>query len=391
MLGLHRLKKNIMNKQDLIKKTKRVVIKIGSALLIDSETGKLQKNWLETLAFDINNLIKLGIEVIIVSSGSIALGKKQLNLRNNLSLDEKQAAAATGQITLAHAWKETMSKYELNVAQILLAPDDTETRRKHLNARATLIRLLDLNVIPVINENDTVSTEEIRFGDNDRLAARVAQMCSADLLVLLSDINGLYSSDPNKNTNSVFIDEIKEINFEIENMAGPTHTSFSSGGMVTKIEAAKIATNAGCHMIICDGRVDNPLLKLQQINSKFSWFKANHQPMNARKQWISGALQVKGKIIIDQGASDAIKKGNSVLSAGIIGTEGTYEKGDLIKIVDQNKNIIGKGLTHFNQAEVELIRGSHSDNIESILGYRGKDEVVHRDDLVLDKSKSKTL
>jgi glutamate 5-kinase len=248
-----------------------------------------------------------------------------------------------------------------------------------------------LNVIPVINENDTVSTEEIRFGDNDRLAARVAQMCSADLLVLLSDINGLYSSDPNKNENSVFIDEITEINSEIENMAGPKHTSISSGGMVTKIEAAKIATNAGCHMIICDGRVDNPLLKLQQINSKFSWFKANHQPMNARKQWISGALQVKGKIIIDQGASDAIKKGNSVLSAGIIGTEGTYEKGDLIKIVDQNKNIIGKGLTHFNQAEVELIRGSHSDNIESILGYRGKDEVVHRDDLVLDKSKSKTL
>ena len=391
MLGLHRLKKNIMNKQDLIKKTKRVVIKIGSALLIDSKTGKLQTNWLETLAHDIHNLIKSGIEVIIVSSGSIALGKKQLNLRDNLSLDEKQAAAATGQITLAHAWKETMSRYDLNVAQILLAPDDTETRRKHLNARATLIRLLDLNVIPVINENDTVSTEEIRFGDNDRLAARVAQMCSADLLVLLSDINGLYSSDPNKNKNSVFIDEITEINSEIENMAGPTHTSISSGGMVTKIEAAKIATNAGCHMIICDGRVDNPLLKLQQIDSKFSWFKADHQPMSARKQWISAALHVKGQIIVDQGASDAIKRGNSVLSAGIIGTEGTYEKGDLIKIVDQNKKVIGKGLTHFNHGEVELIRGSHSDNIESILGYRGKDEVVHRDDLVLEKSKSKNL
>ena len=391
MFGLHRLKKNIMNKQDLIKKIKRVVIKIGSALLIDSKTGQLQRKWLDTLAFDIHNLIKLGIEVIIVSSGSIALGKKQLNLRDNLSLDEKQAAAATGQITLAHAWKETMSKYELNVAQILLAPDDTETRRKHLNARATLIKLLDLTVIPVINENDTVSTEEIRFGDNDRLAARVAQMCSADLLVLLSDIDGLYTSDPNKNKNSVFIDEITEINSEIEDMAGPTHTSISSGGMVTKIEAAKIATNAGCHMIICDGRVDNPLLKLQQINTKFSWFKANHQPMSARKQWISAALQVKGEIIIDQGASDAIKKGNSVLSAGIIGTEGTYEKGDLIKIVNQNKKIIGKGLTHFNHAEVELIKGSHSDDIESILGYRGKDEVVHRDDLVLEKSKSRNL
>ncbi|MDC0093432.1 glutamate 5-kinase [Alphaproteobacteria bacterium] len=380
-----------MNKQDLIKKTKRVVIKIGSALLINPKTGKLQKTWLETLAFDIHNLIKLGIEVIIVSSGSIALGKKQLNLTDNLSLDEKQAAAATGQITLAHAWKETMSEYELNVAQILLAPDDTETRRKHLNARATLIKLLDLKVIPVINENDTVSTEEIRFGDNDRLAARVAQMCSAGLLVLLSDIDGLYSSDPNKDKDSIFIDEITEINSEIENMAGPTHTSVSSGGMVTKIEAAKIATNAGCHMVICDGRVDNPLLKLLQINSKFSWFKANHQPMSARKKWISAALQVKGKIIIDQGASDAIKQGNSVLPAGIIGTEGTYEKGDLIMIVDKNKKIIGKGLTHFNQAEVELIRGCHSDNIETILGYRGKDEVVHRDDLVLEKSKSNNL
>ena len=378
-----------MNKQDLIKNSKRVVIKIGSALLIDSKTGKLQKNWLETLAFDVHNLINSGVEVIIVSSGSIALGKKQLYLKDNLSLDEKQAAAATGQITLAHAWKETMSKYELNVAQILLAPDDTETRRKHLNARATLIKLLDLNVIPVINENDTVSTEEIRFGDNDRLAARVAQMCSADLLVLLSDINGLYSSDPNKNKDSVFIDEITEINSKIECMAGPTHTTISSGGMVTKIEAAKISTNAGCHMIICDGRINNPLLKLQQTKTKFSWFKANHQPMSARKQWISAALQVKGRIIIDQGASDAIKKGNSVLSAGIIGTEGNYEKGDLIEIIDRTKKIIGKGLTHFSHTEIELIKGSHSDNIETILGYRGKDEVVHRDDLVLNKNKSK--
>ncbi len=380
-----------MNKQDLIKSSKRVVIKIGSALLIDKKTGKLQKRWLESLAFDINNLIKLGIELIIVSSGSIALGKKQLNLSDNLSLDQKQAAAATGQITLAHAWKETMSKHKLNVAQILLAPDDTETRRKHLNARATLIKLLELDVIPVINENDTVSTEEIRFGDNDRLAARVAQMCSADLLVLLSDINGLYSSDPNKNKNSVFIDEVKEITSEIEMMAGPTHTSISTGGMVTKIEAAKISTNAGCHMIICDGRVDNPLLKLQEKNSIFSWFKANDQPMSARKQWISGALQVKGRIIIDQGASDAIKKGNSILSAGIIGTEGNYEKGDLIKIIDKDKNFIGKGLTHFNNSEVELIKGSKSENIESILGYIGKDEVVHRDDLVLEKAKSKNL
>ena len=375
-----------MKRQDLIKNSKRVVIKVGSALLIDKDKGKLKNKWLASLALDINDLIKLGKEVVLVSSGSIALGKKQLNLNNNLSLDEKQAAAATGQITLAHGWKETLGGYGLNVAQILLAPDDTETRRKHLNARATLIKLIELNVIPVINENDTVATEEIRFGDNDRLAARVAQMCSADLLILLSDINGLYSSDPNKNKDASFIEEINEITHEIELMAGPPHISISSGGMITKIEAAKIATNAGCHMIICDGRLDNPLIQLEEINAKFSWFRATDKPMSARKQWISGALQVKGQIIIDKGASEAVIKGNSILSAGIIATEGTYEKGDLIKVIDENKNFIGKGLIHFNNLEVNLIKGSKSDNIESILGYRGKDEVVHRDDFVLEKN-----
>ena len=269
-----------MNKNNLIQNSKRVVIKIGSALLIDKENGNLNSKWLNSLALDINNLLRLEKEVIIVSSGSIALGKKQLKLRDNLSLDEKQAAAATGQISLAHAWKETMGNYGLNIAQILLAPDDTETRRKHFNERATLLKLLELNVIPVINENDTVSTEEIRFGDNDRLAARVAQMCSADLLILLSDINGLYSSDPKISKNSVLIDEIPEITKEIEFMAGPAHTRFSSGGMITKIEAAKIATKAGCNMIICDGRSINPLLKLDQHEAKFSWFKANEKPLN---------------------------------------------------------------------------------------------------------------
>ncbi|MDA9164519.1 glutamate 5-kinase [Alphaproteobacteria bacterium] len=374
-----------MKKNSLIQKSNRIVIKIGSALLIDKNKGALKNKWLESLALDICDLIKLKKEVVVVSSGSIALGKKQLELNSNLTLDEKQAAAATGQISLAHAWKEVMQEHGLNVAQILLAPDDTETRRKHLNARATLIKLLELGVIPVINENDTVSTEEIKFGDNDRLAARVAQMCSADLLILLSDINGLYSSDPNKNKNSTLIGEIKEISREIEAMAGPAHSKISSGGMITKIEAAKISMNAGCHMIICDGRLNNPLLKLQDIHTVFSWFKAKDNPLNLRKQWISGALQVKGKITIDDGATKAIKKGYSILPAGILSTEGDYEKGDLIKIVDQSKTFIGTGLTHFNNSEVELIKGSKSENIETILGYRGKDEVVHRDDLVLEK------
>ncbi|MDC1035260.1 glutamate 5-kinase [Alphaproteobacteria bacterium] len=374
-----------MKKNNLIQKSNRIVIKIGSALLIDKNKGALKNKWLESLALDICDLIKLKKEVVVVSSGSIALGKKQLELNSNLTLDEKQAAAATGQISLAHAWKEVMQEHGLNVAQILLAPDDTETRRKHLNARATLIKLLELGVIPVINENDTVSTEEIKFGDNDRLAARVAQMCSADLLILLSDINGLYSSDPNKNKNSTLIGEITEISREIESMAGPAHSKISSGGMITKIEAAKISMNAGCHMIICDGRLNNPLLKLQDSHTVFSWFKAKDNPLNLRKQWISGALQVKGKITIDDGATKAIKKGYSILPAGILSTEGDYEKGDLIKIVDQSKTFIGTGLTHFNNSEVELIKGSKSENIETILGYRGKDEVVHRDDLVLEK------
>ena len=374
-----------MKKNNLIQKSKRIVIKIGSALLIDKNKGGLKNKWLETLALDICNLIKLKKEVVVVSSGSIALGKKQLELNSNLTLDEKQAAAATGQISLAHAWKEVMQEHGLNVAQILLAPDDTETRRKHLNARATLIKLLDLGVIPVINENDTVSTEEIKFGDNDRLAARVAQMCSADLLILLSDINGLYSSDPNKNKNATLVSEITEISREIEAMAGPAHSKISSGGMITKIEAAKISMNAGCHMIICDGRLDNPLLKLHDSQTVFSWFKAKDNPLNLRKQWISGALQVKGKITIDDGATKAITKGYSILPAGIVSTEGVYEKGDLIKIIDQNKTFIGTGLTHFNNSEVELIKGSKSENIETILGYKGKDEVVHRDDLVIEK------
>ena len=374
-----------MKKNNLIQNSKRIIIKIGSALLIDKKKGTLKNKWLKSLALDIRDLIKLKKEVVVVSSGSIALGKKQLELNSNLTLDEKQAAAATGQISLAHAWKEVMQEHGLNVAQILLAPDDTETRRKHLNARATLTKLLELGVIPVINENDTVSTEEIKFGDNDRLAARVAQMCSADLLILLSDINGLYSSDPNKNKNSTLIGEITEISREIEAMAGPAHSKISSGGMITKIEAAKISMNAGCHMIICDGRLDNPLLKLKDNETIFSWFKAKDNPLNLRKQWISGALQVKGKITIDDGATKAIKKGYSILPAGILSTEGNYEKGDLIKIIDQNKIFIGTGLTHFNNSEVELIKGSKSENIETILGYRGKDEVVHRDDLVLEK------
>ena len=337
-----------MKKENLIKDSKRIVIKIGSSLLIDKSKGNLKSEWLGSLAQDINKLIKQKKEIIIVSSGSIALGQKQLKLKGNLSLDEKQAAAATGQVSLAHAWKEVMEKFGLNIAQILLAPDDTEKRRKHLNARATLLKLIELRVIPVINENDTVSTEEIKFGDNDRLAARVAQMSSADLLILLSDINGLYSSDPNKSKNPVLIEEIPEITDEIETMAGPPLSSMASGGMITKVAAAKIATKAGCNMIICNGHYISPLSKLETDGIEFSWFRAIEKPLNSRKQWISGALQIKGKITIDKGATEAVKKGFSMLSAGIVSTEGSYEKGDLIQIVDEQQNFVGKGLIHFS-------------------------------------------
>ncbi|MAQ07659.1 MAG: glutamate 5-kinase [SAR116 cluster bacterium] len=368
----------------IIESSKRIVLKVGSSLLIDEKTGEINLVWLDSFAKDLLFFLKQKKNILVVSSGSIALGRKQLNLKENLSLDEKQAAAAVGQINLSHAWKEILKSLNINSAQILLAPDDTETRRKHLNARATLDKLLQLDVVPVINENDTVSTQEIKYGDNDRLAARVSQMCSADLLILFSDIDGLYSADPTKNKNKKFIDIVDNITDEIENMAGPSNTSFSSGGMITKIEAARIATNAGCHVIISNGKLNNPLAKLYSEKGKGTLFTANRKPKNSRKLWISGALQVKGKIYIDQGAENAITRGNSILPAGIVKTEGKYNKGDLISILNIEGKILGKGLSHYSNIEVNLVKGLQSDKIETILGYRGKDEIIHKDDFVLE-------
>ncbi len=374
---------NVLKK--IIDSSNKIVLKVGSSLLIDDKSGEINFDWLNSFAKDLLFFLDNGKKVLVVSSGSIALGKKQLKLSENLSLDEKQAAAAVGQINLSHAWKHVLESLNINSAQILLAPDDTETRRKHLNARATLEKLLHLNVVPVINENDTVSTQEIKYGDNDRLAARVAQMSSADLLILFSDIDGLYSSDPTKYQKTKFIDIIDKINDEIESMAGPSNTSFSSGGMITKIEAAKIATNAGCNVIISNGKLNNPLNTLYSERGKGSWFKANSKPKNSRKQWISGALQVKGKIYIDHGAEKAIEKGNSILPAGILRTEGKYNKGDLVNIVNYEGKILGKGLSHYSNIEVNLVKGLKSTKIEEILGYRGKDEIIHKDDFVLEK------
>ena len=370
--------------KEVVNSSRKIVVKVGSSLIVDEKKGDVKTKWLKSFSHDLVHLSNKDKKILIVSSGAIALGRKQLNLTGTLSLDEKQAAAAVGQINLSHAWKEILKSMKTNSAQILLAPDDTETRRKHINARATLEKLLSLKVLPIINENDTVSTQEIKYGDNDRLAARVAQMCSADLLILLSDVDGLYTSDPYKSQTSRFVDEIEKITTEVEEMAGPSNTLFSTGGMITKIEAAKIATNAGCNVIITNGQLNNPISNLTLKNGRGSWFKANKKPKNARKQWISSALQVKGKIFIDSGAEKAVSNGNSILPAGIIKTEGKYDKGDLISIVNEHGTLLGKGLSHYNNVEVNLVKGVNSQNIEKILGYRGKDEIIHKDDYVLE-------
>ena len=328
--------------KQLIDTSSRIILKVGSSLLINENNNDINYHWLKNFSKEIQSLTDKKKQIMIVSSGSVALGRKQLNLVKNLSLDEKQAAAAVGQIHLSHAWKEVLKSFNLESAQILLAPDDTETRRKHLNARATLLKLLQLNVIPVINENDTVSTDEIKFGDNDRLAARVAQMCEVDLLILFSDVNGLFSEDPNKNKNSELIKEI---------------------------------TNGKC---------DNAISQLINNVHYGTLFKANKKSQNARKMWISSALQVKGKIFIDEGAEKAVKSGKSILPAGILKTEGSYNKGDLIYIVNSENKIIGKGLSHYNNNEVNLVKKMRSDKIEKVLGYRGKDEIIHIDDFVLE-------
>ena len=375
-----------MKKADLIQKSKRVVIKIGSALLIDKKKDKLNSKWLNSLAFDLNDLIKLNKEVIIVSSGSIGLGQKQLGLMGNLTLDEKQAAAATGQITLAHAWKEVMGIHGLNIAQILLAPDDTETRRKHLNARATLLKLLELKVIPVINENDTVATDELKFGDNDRLAARVAQMAMADLLILLSDVDGLYDSDPKKNKNALLIPTIDKISDEIINMADKNTSNYGSGGMVTKLQAAKIATQAGCSTIISNGAREKPLSSIIQ-GGKCSYFSVDSNSILTRKQWLAGYLDVSGSFKIDHGAQRALCEGGSLLPVGLMDVEGDFERGDIIRIMNDDDQEIGRGLTAYSSEEAEKIKGCQSDNIIKKLGYKNKSELIHRDNMALFQSK----
>lgn len=361
---------------------RRVVVKIGSALLVESSSGRLNRAWLETLAADIARLRERGQEVLLVSSGAIALGRRQLQLTGKLKLEESQAAAAVGQIRLAHAWKEVLDEHGLAVAQILLTLSDTEERRRYLNARNTLNTLLRLGAIPVINENDTVATTEIRYGDNDRLAARVAQMISADCLVLLSDVDGLYSADPTRDPQAQFIEEIRSITPEIERMAGGASSSVGSGGMATKIAAARIAVGAGCHMCIALGHELHPLKRLES-GVRCSWFYPSSSPVKVRKQWIAGSLKPSGELHVDEGARGALLKGKSLLPAGVTRISGRFERGDALIVRDAAGQEIARGLSNYSSDEADRIRSRKSTEIEALLGYRGRDELIHRDDLVI--------
>lgn len=365
---------------------RRVVIKVGSALLVEAASGRVNRAWLETLAVDIARLRSRGQDVLLVSSGAIALGRRHLGLEpGKLKLEESQAAAAVGQIRLAHAWKEVLEQHELTVAQILLTFGDTEERRRYLNARGTLGTLLKLGAIPVINENDTVATSEIRYGDNDRLAARVAQMMSADCLVLLSDVDGLYTADPTRDASAQFIPEVRRITPQIERMAGGAASAVGSGGMATKIAAAKIAVTAGCHMCVAAGREMHPLKRIEG-GERCSWFYPSETPATVRKQWIAGTLKPAGELRVDAGAAAALRHGKSLLPAGVTAVAGKFERGDALIVRDSAGLEIARGLSAYSSADAERLRGRKSVEIEALLGFRGRDEIIHRDDLVITAS-----
>jgi glutamate 5-kinase len=364
-------------------KARRVVIKVGSALLVDQETGRLNRAWLETLIEDLLRLRKRGQQVILVSSGAIALGRRQLGLaKGALRLEESQAAAAVGQIRLAHAYKELLESSDVTVAQVLLTLEDSERRRRYLNARATLEALLALGALPVINENDTVATAEIRYGDNDRLAARVAQMSAADCLVLLSDVEGLFTADPNKDPGAQFIQQVRQITPQIEAMAGASASAVGSGGMTTKIMAAKIAVAAGCHMCIASGHPKHPVSRLEQ-GVRCTWFVPHGTPVAARKQWIAGTLQPAGAVTIDKGALKALREGKSLLPAGVIAARGRFDRGDTVSVLGEEGQEVARGIIAYSDVDAARIMGRKSSEIEGILGFRGRDEIIHRDDLVI--------
>jgi glutamate 5-kinase len=362
--------------------TKRMVVKTGSALIVD-DSGAIRRAWLDKLADDIAILAKRGIEIAVVTSGAVAIGRWKLGFgRRGLKIEEKQAAAATGQVWLAHAWAEALGARGIVGAQVLLTPDDTEARRRHLNARATVAKLLDAKAVPIINENDTIATEEIRFGDNDRLAARVAQMASADTLILLSDIDGLYTADPHSNPDAKHIPEVSELTPDILAMAGEARPGYSSGGMVTKLGAARIALGAGCRMGIALGKRDNPLMALEQ-GARVTWFVPQGSPASARKRWIASTVQPAGSVVVDDGAAAALARGKSLLPAGVVSVDGEFDRGDAIRVLDKAGRELARGLSAYSATDARAIQGRKSAEIAELLGYRGRDELIHRDDLAM--------
>ena len=364
-------------------RARRVVVKIGSALVVDRATGQLKATWLNSLADDIAAMVQASKEVVLVSSGAIAFGRGTLGLpKGPLKLEESQAAAAVGQISLAHAYQSLFQSRGLATAQVLLTLSDTEERRRYLNARSTMATLLRLKAVPVVNENDTVATSEIRYGDNDRLAARVASMMSADCLVLLSDVDGLYTGPPVSDPSARLVPEVKEITPEIEAMAGDAGTELSRGGMVTKIAAAQIAMRAGTSMVIASGKRLHPLRTLEE-GGRCTWFLAGSDPVAARKRWIAGTLEPKGVLVIDEGAVTALLGGRSLLPAGVRQVIGAFDRGDAVILRATDGRDIGRGLTAYARADAERIMGRKSADLAAILGYEGRAEIVHRDDMAL--------
>jgi len=364
-----------------INKFKKIVIKIGSSILVDKK-GKPKKIWLQKFAKDIKNLIKKKKQIVIVSSGAIAMGCKYLGIKKNgLKVDKSQAVASIGQIELMDFYKKIFDKSKIKISQILLTLDDTEQRRRSINARRTIDNLLAMEIVPIVNENDTTATTEIKYGDNDRLAARVSQIISADCLILLSDVDGLYTDNPKKNKETKLIKTVNKIDENIKKYATKTENLYGSGGMKTKIDAAKICQLSGCYMAIANGNYTNPIKEIFK-SQKCTWFLPSISKLDARKQWIIGSVAPKGEVIIDQGAIRAINNGKSLLPAGVKKINGIFEKGDHILVKDLNDNEYARGLTSFSSIEIEKIKGSHSSKIKNILGYSSREEIIHKDDLV---------
>ena len=362
---------------------RRIVVKVGSSLLVDAAAGSVREAWLESLAADLAKLHAGRRDILVVSSGSIALGRSRLRLpRGPLKLEESQAAAAVGQIALARLWSKALAQYNIDAGQILVTLQDTEERRRYLNARSTIAKLLEWRTIPVINENDTVATNEIRYGDNDRLAARVATMASADLLILLSDIDGLYDAPPGANPDARLIPVVDTVTAAIEGMAGVAASELSRGGMTTKIEAAKIATTAGTHMLIASGQIDHPLRSIAE-GGRCTWFLTPANPVTARKRWIAGSLEPRGTLVIDAGAVAALRAVKSLLPAGVVRVDGRFARGDAVLVRGPDLHEVGRGLIAYDAEDAERIKGRTSADTSRVLGIRGRAEMIHRDDLVI--------